>query len=145
MGGEDGLMTQYQDWLFPFGICSYNFSSESWYIATPFQYPFVWFLDIIAIILSIIAITWVILGLVHTAVLMRIHENHEHAKQAIAAVFILLILQLIVPLTVIPLLYGDVGSSVKFIIPLPIPFLVAILLLKRSGVTLMPVNNLREP
>jgi hypothetical protein len=124
VGRHPSFLVYGQEWLFPFGKLSYSYDghSETIKFATPFQYYYLWFLNIIAII-------WVVLGLLLTAVVMKKHEDNEHANQAIPVVLFLFALQLIVTLEGIPSAFSGIRNGVIYVIPLPIPFLIAILLL----------------
>jgi hypothetical protein len=124
VGRHPSFLVFEQDWLFPFGKLSYiNYGdSETIKFATPFQYYYLWFLNIIAII-------WVVLGLLLTVVVMKRDDDNEHANQAIPIALSLLALQLIVTLAIIPLVFSGIRDGVIYVIPLPIPFLITILLL----------------
>ena len=132
-----GFETNRQDWLFPFGVYHLSFSEHL--IRSGFLMPFFrenWFPYFI-----ILGLGWMTLGLTLAVEMVKLWESKELGKKAFCILIILLILQIVGPIAAVFLVYD---WALVYVIPLPIPFLITILLLKHRGITIIPFKNLRR-
>ena len=124
----------YQEWFFSFGII-YLIINEHLRWTLYFMPLFLenWFPYFI-----ILGIGWMAIGLALAVVVVKSWERKEFERKDFFISIILFILQILGPIAVVFLVYN---WNLVYVIPLPIPFLIAILLLKRRGVALMPVRT----
>ncbi len=135
-----GFETNSQNWLFPFGVYQLSFSEHL--VRSGFLMPFYrenWFPYFI-----IFAVVWGAIGLIFAAEVIKLWGGKKFTKKAFSISIILLTLEIVGPIVAVLLMYGWTLAYISYIIPLPIPYLVAILLLRRRGVTLMSVKKLRR-
>ena len=134
-----GFESNRQEWLFPFGVCHLIFNEHI--VWTRFFMPF--FLENWFAYFNILAMIWVVIGLFLAAEVIKLWESKELTRKAFSISIILLTLEIGCPIILGFLMYNW-SFDIKYIIPLPIPFLVVILLLKHGGVTITPIMDLRR-
>lgn len=131
-----GFETNSQNWLFSFGVLGLSFSEHL--VRSGFLMPFYrenWFPYFI-----IFAVVWVAIGLIFATEAIKLWEGKRFTKKTFSISIILLTLEIVGPIVAVLLMYGWTLAYISYVIPLPIPCLVAILILRRGGVTLTSVK-----
>jgi hypothetical protein len=125
---------------FPIGVCSIFFHNNlvEWGRFNMLFYLGRFFPEFI-----IFAGIWMVVGLILTAETIKLWGGKELTKKAFSMFILLLTFEIVYPIILVLLTYSGYLENINYIVPLPIPFLMAILLLKRRGVTLMPFKNIR--
>jgi hypothetical protein len=121
-----------QVWIFSFGVYIYEWEFDRWIRFGQFV-PF-WSTPI-----SLISIIALEIGLILAAEVISIKENTELTRKVFCYNIFLFSLHVIL---IVGLGLSLFGWDIIF--PLPIPFLITILLLKYRGITIIPFKNLRR-
>lgn len=132
-----GFETNSQEWLFTFGVYYLMFNEHL--VRARFFMPF--FLEYWFPYFIILGVGWMAIGLALAVEVVKSWERKEFERKAFFISIILLILQIVGPIAAAFLVYDWI---LVYVIPLPIPFLVTILLLKHRGITIIPFKKLRR-